>query len=359
MIYGATSDGFVRKAYLDILENMQSIAKELFGDNIDLSEKSPLGMFIQVIAWEISESWEGIENSYFNSFSLYADGIALDRVVGNFGRKRFLGTKATTEISIVGDVGTVIPKGFVVATKDGLLFETIADVTLTGTDLVGVQAIASGINGNVPQNSITEIVNPIAGIESITNPVEAKNGTDIESDSELRLRHLEALREPTTGDNIAQYKLWTREVQGVGAIRVLATTPSAGYVTIIITDIDNDTANTTLINKVKDYIDPIKPINAGLVVETAINKNISITSNIQLAEGYVLASVKDEIESKIKQYFKDISLKETYISYAQIGRIIIETKGVIDYTLLKLNSGIANIPLGLKEVPQLLSLELV
>lgn len=358
MMYGATDKGFAKKEYLTILNDMQSLAKDLFGNDIDLSERSPLGMFIQVVAWEISDTWEGIENSHFNNFAVYADGVALDKVVGNFGRLRFTGTKATTQIELIGEVGTVIPKGFRVGTQNGVIFETVIEHVLIGNDLIDVVAINNGLDGNVPENSITEIINPIAGVESVTNPIIAENGTDIEKDDELRARHLEALREPATGDNITQYKQWAKETQSVGAVRALATTPSKGYVTIIITDIDGKVANAELVTLVKDYIDPIKPVNAGLIVESATAKNITITSNVQLAQGYEVETVKLEVEDKINQHFKELALQEQYISYAQIGRLIIESKGVIDYTQLKLNDGIANIALTLKEVPNLLNLEL-
>ena len=51
---GLSKFGFRRKTYNEILEDMEARAKELFGESVNLSERSPLGMFLQTIAWELT-----------------------------------------------------------------------------------------------------------------------------------------------------------------------------------------------------------------------------------------------------------------------------------------------------------------
>lgn len=352
---GLSKYGFKRKTYNEILEDMQGMAKELYGDNVNLSERSPLGMFIQAIAWEISIAWEEIENSYYNGSSLNAIGLALDDIVNNFGRKRFDGIKAKGNIRIIGDAETVVNSGFIVGTKDEILFETIKNVTIPEKEevMVGIQAKDIGIEYNVPAKTITEIINPIAGVREVANTNPTTGGADIETDEQLRLRHLEALREPTTGDNAAQYKLWAREVKGVGNIKILPITPTRGYVTIVITDSNNQPADTELINKVFEHIDKLRPVNAGIYVETAIAKPININASIRMAEGYRIQDIQSSCVDILEDYFTNIGLVETYVSYAQIGKILLETQGVIDYENLTLNDDVANIELGNTEVPTL------
>lgn len=352
--YGLTPEGFRRKGYLKILADMETRARELYGENVNLSERSPLGMFLQAVAWELSVAWEDVESSHFNSFSLYADGKALDDAVSNFGRPRFDGTHATTQIEVTGTAGTKVPKGFIVSTEDDILFKTIKEVTLLGTTiLVDVESLEIGVETNVPQNSITKIVNPISGITSVMNLKDATGGSDIEDDNLLRMRHLEAIREPATGDNVAQYKLWTREVKGVGSLKVLPTTPTKGYVTIIISDIEGMPANNELVAEVLNHINEVKPVNAGVYVNSATNKTVNISLKVNLAEGYIIQDIETKVKNAIKQYFKDIALKESYISYAQIGRYILDIKGIIDYSELKLNNVLGNVVLGETEVPTL------
>ena len=339
---------------------MQSVARELFGEDINLTERSPLGMFLQANAWEISEAWEEIEKSHYNSFALDSTGIALDKAVSNFGRDRFLGTKATGRLRITGTIGTVIPKGFLVSTDNNLIYETLEEVILLSEEEhTDIKAMQEGKKYNNPQGAITIIVNPISGVSRVYNPSATTGGSDIETDEALRLRHLETLREPLTGDNVAQYKLWTREIKGVGGIKVLSTTPSKGYVTIIITDEDGKPANQDLISQVEQYIDLVKPVNAGVIVQSATTKPINIKFNIQLAEGYSLDIVEQEVERAMIEFFTKLSLEETYVSYAQIGRTILSIKGIFDYSNLTLNGNAGNVTLGDRDVATLGTLELI
>lgn len=352
---GLSKFGFRRKAYSEILEDMGARAKELFGESVNLSERSPLGMFLQTIAWELSNVWEEIENSYYNGSALTAVGQALDDIVNNFGRRRFDGVKARGTIKIIGDEGTTVNAGFVVGTRDGLLFETTKDITIPaeGEVTVEIEAKEIGTEYNIPAETITEIINPMAGVREIINEEPTTGGADIETDEQLRFRHLEALREPATGDNAAQYKVWAREVKGVGNVKVLPTTPTKGYVTIVITDSNNQPADAELINEVFEYIDKLRPVNAGIYVEPAVAKPIDISASVRLADGYNIQDVQNRFIDAIEEYFSNISLVESYVSYAQVGKLLLETRGVIDYDNLTLNGNVANVELGNIEVPTL------
>lgn len=350
--YGANASGFKRKTYIDILQDMENKAKELFGEDVNLNEQSPMALFIQSVAWELSNTWEELENSYSNTTLLNAIGVPLDNITSNFGKVRFQGTKARGIIKALGEDGTLIEEGFVISTGDGLLFETVEDAEIVdGEALIEVIAVDIGIEYNIPANTITEIENPIAGLDSVMNEEEIKGGSNIERDDLFRARVLEALREPTTGDNIAQYRQWAKEVAGVGNLKVLPTTPSVGYTTLIIADIDGNVPTEDLLAEVLAHIEEVKPINAGIYVEGVESKAISIDATIRLAEGYEMEQVKEEFEKNIKEYFKSIVLIDTYVSYAQIGKILLETKGLFDYNDLMISGVVGNVELGDKEAP--------
>jgi len=84
-VYGLTKDGFKRKPYTVILEEKQERAKDLFGEDIDLSERSPLGLYIQTDAWEESILWEQMEHVYYAAFIDDAEGKQLDALVKFIG----------------------------------------------------------------------------------------------------------------------------------------------------------------------------------------------------------------------------------------------------------------------------------
>ena len=99
-------------------------------------------------------------------------------------------TKSKTIITIYGDDGVVIPKGFKVATKKGVVFETLEDATIkNGSADVYVESIGAGKENNVGEKSITEILNPALGVDRVINKNDAVGGLNTETDNEFRERY--------------------------------------------------------------------------------------------------------------------------------------------------------------------------
>jgi hypothetical protein len=86
---------------------------------------------------------------------------------------------------------TVIPLGFACQTANGIVFNTTEQVTITGgVAIANAEANIAGVNGIVSENSIVEIVNPLAGVTSVNNPLPSFGGLPIESDLDFRTRIL-------------------------------------------------------------------------------------------------------------------------------------------------------------------------
>ena len=49
--WGLTESGFLRPSYADLLDAFEVKAKELFGSTVNLSVRSPLGIFLRIFAW--------------------------------------------------------------------------------------------------------------------------------------------------------------------------------------------------------------------------------------------------------------------------------------------------------------------
>ena len=189
--FGLTDKGLRRKRYIDVLHTMEERAKELFGENINLTERSPLGLFLRVTAWSIGIVWQVVEDVYNSAFVDTAEGHNLDRVALYIGITRRSAVRATGTITFTGDNNTVIEEGFLAETEDGIQFTTTEEVTIvTGTAEAEIKAVEPGTTGNVPAGTITEIVNPIEGLDSITNAVGTEGGRNKETDAELRERYI-------------------------------------------------------------------------------------------------------------------------------------------------------------------------
>lgn len=175
---------------------MENKAKELFGENINLSERSPLGMFLKTIAWELNNAWQTAEDIYNSAYIDTAEGSSQDNVSKYVAITRKSAQKSNGIVRIWGDEGTVVPKYFRVSTDaTSISYETIEEVIIPvdGVVDIGIIAINSGEYGNVPANTITKIVNPIAGVRKVNNPTETEGGTDTEKDHKFRERYYKSV----------------------------------------------------------------------------------------------------------------------------------------------------------------------
>lgn len=122
------------------------------------------------------------------------------------GAMRRLGTPAVARLTLTvppSDTSTTIPSGTAFTTDSNLTggeaftFVTDADVTIPAGESVGYASVASQYVGsiyNAPANSITEVsATEINGI-SVTNPLPATGGSDVETYPEVQERFFTLIR---------------------------------------------------------------------------------------------------------------------------------------------------------------------
>jgi len=193
MSFGVTNQGFVKKTFEDILEEIQDTARtaSYFGPDVDLSTASEVGQFTQLMAKTLSDVWEDLEDLYYTNNLDNADGVNLDRVVALGGLTRQDAQKATVDLSVSGTNGTTLAVGdLTVQTAQSVQFANITTGTIaSGVTTLTVRALVGGEDGVVPANSITQIVNPVAGVDAVNNPLASTGGAAIESDANLRARY--------------------------------------------------------------------------------------------------------------------------------------------------------------------------
>ena len=175
-----------------ILNNLKVLDPEL-----DASVGTPARKIIDSVAYAISQAY--IDNhvlSYTYDIDAKA-GSDLDAFTQLFGITRLTAKKATGSVTFTrsgsASVAISIPFGTQLTsnTDPAVIFQTtsagIIAVNQTYVE-VAIQAIDGGNNGNVAAGTILGISSPITGVASVTNPLAATGGTEVESDSELRTR---------------------------------------------------------------------------------------------------------------------------------------------------------------------------
>ena len=269
---------------------------------------------------------------------------------------RKLAAYATASLTVAGTFE--IKAGDLFETTGGIQFEAVEDGT---SSPVQVKCLTAGSVGNVPAGSITIMPVTIPGVTSVINDAAATGGYEQESDPDLRQRYYEACQAPATSGNIYHYKIWAKEITGVGDAKIFPLEGGDNTVTITIIDSNKQPASTELVAEVQEYIDPSSagigagqaPIGAYCTVEAATAKNIDISATITIASNYTFAQAYENAENAIKAYFAEIAFKQDFVSYAKIGNAIIASAGVYDYSDLLVNLGVVNIDLTTKEVPVL------
>ena len=320
----------------DMLQNVKN--------TVDKSENSIVHDAISPAAIEFQNS--NIELNYVaGKIDLEnLEAVELERFINQrTGIKRKASTRATTILSVSGEEGTVINTNDIFSTDNEVDFSPTENYVINETGLIkiNVECLDDGSVGNVPSNSIIKV--NISGVVDVYNENKVVNGYDGEYDESLISRYYEKLQRPAKSGNKYHYEQWAKEVEGVGEAKTIPRWSGPLTVKVIIVDANKKTADTGLVDKVFEHIEENRPFGADVTVVSATPKTVDISVTLTLLDGFVDSSVKENIKINIENYLKTIAFRSIYVSYAKIGSIILDTEGVLDYSDLTLNLGIANI----------------
>lgn len=319
--YGPTDEGFVQRYYSDIIASKREHAIDAFGSSIDVTDSSVFGQFINSCSYEEALLWQILENIYYSRYVQYATGKALDDVVYPKNIIRKSGSKAIGTITITKDSAynkrIYIPVGTVISDLDGLYpFVTTddglfpLDTELTELELT-IESVNIGSDYNVAANKLSKLMIPIIGIVSAVNTSSTYNGSDRESDAELRLRAINL----TPGTTATKSSLINSvlEVEGISAVNLkeyFVTTSGLSYTTIngiSITSMPACSVIAFVIGANEDNIDDIiSTIDANRAVGILVYcvESINIPMNI-FFEGTYNGTATD-LSNSIRQIISEI-----------------------------------------------------
>lgn len=186
----------------DTKTEVQNEYKQVFGDDLDLSDETPQGALIA--SETIARNGVAVNNANLaNQINPnYAGGIFLDAIMAlsaaiTGGRQEAQSSTFSVPVDLTGVPGTIIPEGSIALSVNGDEFESLGEVTLSGggTASVGFQSVEKGAIscGIGDLNSLGP--NAPLGWETVNNTVAATLGRSEETDPALRLRRRDALAE--------------------------------------------------------------------------------------------------------------------------------------------------------------------
>jgi len=197
MSFGLTADGFKIKRLDDILEEIRQRFRDAFGDGIDLSDESPEGQIIAIMAERESKVWELAQDVYDSQYPASSGGKQLDNVVSLTGTTRVGPQFSTIDSGVARGVnGTNIPAGKVISvggdptarfvTQNDTLINIVDGLTFKSALMNLVAETEGPVQANA--GTLTVIETPVAGMDSFINEEDANLGTAIESDPDLKAR---------------------------------------------------------------------------------------------------------------------------------------------------------------------------
>lgn len=288
----------------------------------------------------------------------------LDLRVGEEGLKRYQATYAIKKGYFYDNENTLvdIPIGSRFSIDD-FNFTTVEKIS------TGIYKLKSETTG-VESNSITGQLIPIEYIENLSIAklgellIPGENEEDNES---LYVRYIEHLNEKPFGGNIADYKIKTKSIEGVGATKVFPIWNGGGTVKIVFLDSNYDVPTKELVDLVQTTLDPVQnkgkglglaPVGHVVTVKGSTNVDITINTNLVLSRDITIGQVQQDIESTIKEYLLKLrnqwhEEENTIVRISQIEARILNIEGIADLFNTSINGKEENLTLDSEEVPLL------
>lgn len=192
-----TDNGVIAPTYEESLSFFQGVFRSIYGQDINLDADTSDGQMVAILAKAYTDTCAQIVASYAGYAPSTASGVQLSSVVKVNGIARYVPTQSTADVQIVGQAGTVISGGIVEDVNgyrwnlpDSVIIPVNGEITVTAT---------CQEEGSIPAepNTITQIITPTLGWQSVTNPDAATEGNPVETDAQLRQRQSQSVALPS------------------------------------------------------------------------------------------------------------------------------------------------------------------
>lgn len=263
---------------------------------------------------------------------------------GSRGRK--MATYSTGTALATGTSGTIIPAGLTMTAGNGLIYSVTTQQTIggAGTTTVPLTCLTAGTAGNLEIGSMLSISgNPVT--VSINGGMD--NGTDTETDDELRTRVLARLISPPMGGDAADYVSWALAVPGVTRAWCAPNELSVGTVTVRFMCDDLRASNGGFpiqddINAVTSYLNTKRPVTVkDFWVTAPIPQPVNFTvNNLDPDDSTTWANVVASVNDMLFQKARPASAQDGVLIPAQtiysawVSAAIMNTPGVDSFDLV-------------------------
>lgn len=330
----------------------------------DKRDTSPIPTALGPAAYALEGFYISLNQVQLAAYVQTATGQALDYLAVIAGLTRYPASAAVR----LGIFDMAVPIGSRYSTingADSINFQATAATTgeTEGDYYYQLTAETPGSIGNEYTGPILPIT-AIPGLNSAQITDILVPGDDEESDEDFRARIIEALNDRPFGGNIASYRTYIMDIDGVGAVQVYPTWNGGGTVKCSVLGADFLPASPTLVENVQNAVDPppnqglglgTAPIGAQVTVVAPEELTVNVSATLQLASGYAIGQVQTPIQQAIENYMLSVRqewatpVNTTSVEYqanvyvARIVAAIVSVPGVVNATNVQLNGGTADL----------------
>lgn len=204
MTAGLDANGLTTKTLQEVLTAYEDSEKANIDAALDVSPAQPIGQVNGAIAETQRANWELTEGVYNALDPDKAEGVQLDILCSYTGTIRRAATATTAIVKLALNPGTTVAAGKRVAVEDHpeIEFTTDASTTNSGGTVAEIPVnVTCTTLGAIPVDAllINQIVTPVTGWGGVVNDDPAITGTDVETDTALRLRRIAELTSAGNG----------------------------------------------------------------------------------------------------------------------------------------------------------------
>ncbi|MEG2349879.1 MAG: baseplate J/gp47 family protein, partial [Hungatella sp.] len=287
--------------------------KEITGEDITLAAADDRRILLQTGAFYIFQGYMYSDDAGKMGLLKYSRGSYLENLgaLKHIERKKAMGSSTTIRWSVTEarNSTTVIPAGTRVTAGDGVYFATDEyGEILPGATVVDIGATCTipGTSGNnYDIGDITTIVDPVPYIDAAQNITKPENGSDVETDSSLRMRIYAAPAAYSTAGTEAAYEYFVREFnREVSDIRVAS--PSPCVVRIMYLLKGGVVPGQESIDSLKEYLSQpsVKPLTDRLEVGApeTVPYVLNVKYYINVSDRNRAESIQSEVQLAIGAY---------------------------------------------------------
>ena len=185
-----SSTGISSPSYADIYASLQASAQAIYGTDIYLDPDSQDGQQTAIYAQAQYDSNQATIAAFNNYSPATSQGVGLSSAVKINGLQRETATQSTADLTLTGTAGTLVTSGVVGDDQSlGTTWMLPATVTIGSGGTVVATATCSQQGAiTAAANTLTSILTPTAGWQSVTNGSNASIGAAVEDDAQLRQR---------------------------------------------------------------------------------------------------------------------------------------------------------------------------